>query len=97
MYTEPVTPGGGLAVIVEVLVVLVDLSTTNKIVAAVWVSTLPHHAAASTMKFPLQVEQLAEACDAGPGDRLMAASGGISVMPTAAPVSRASVDPSGFY
>lgn len=82
--------------IVEVLVVLVELSTTNKTVAAVRVSTLPHHEASSTMKVPSQVEQLAKACDMGPGDGLMAASGGISVIPAAASVSRASVDPSRF-
>lgn len=43
VYIDPISSGGSLLVIVEVLVMLVELSTTNKIVAAVRVSILSHH------------------------------------------------------
>lgn len=81
--------------IVEVLVILVELSTTKTIVAAIRVSILSHHEYWSIMYDPKQLEQLAEVRSRDFEDGFIVAPG--VMLATASNFGGRRVDPSGYY
>lgn len=97
MYIKLISLGGSLIIIIEVLVVLVEFSTINKIIIAVQVLIIFYYKALLIINLFLQLEQLTDACNTNLKNGFMATFVGILVMLTAELVSRITINLSGLY